>query len=705
MRNNTSFDFEKLVTVSALMLLITLTGWSQTTNTKKSSALPSASNGQMQVGHDGKVTDITATSAVFSMCDPKTTAQYSYGISVDTINTLPTGNKGVVQSIRFTNGATSVTLTKLRPNTTYFIYPYVMNLLPKKEKRTKSLGLANPYVTSYGSMVSFRTGSVYTTLERTLVPTLVTAIPKVRIDQPNLFDQYGYGKFSYGPGLPCQKRLDLMPANYNEPTATNKAIKLARFFTITDVHITDEESPAQCIFFRQAKFDNAISVYAPLMLYTTQMLDAAVQTINGIHQKEAFDFGLALGDLANSTQRNELRWFIDVLDGGTIKPYSGGKKDPVLGPNNDYQDEFIAKGLDKSIPWYATVGNHDHFFIGSKPVWSDPVNEKLRNAFVGSQILQLGNILNPSEPNAINESTYSMGTIDGKTPYGTIIGEGVVAKMNVIPTVTPDPDRCSLSKQEWMKEFNNTGTSPVGHGFNQKKVNNYDTIPGCYSFMTNTQIPIKVIVLDDTQDDSDSPVAEGIYGHGVLNNGRYSWLMSQLKAGQAANQLMIISAHVPIGVAAGSSPFSWVPAPGYTSEQNLISQLKSFPNLILWVAGHRHLNTVTPLAADNGKSAEYGFWEVETKSLREFPEQFRTFDIKLNSDGTISIITTNVDPIIDPTSQAAVGRSYAIASNQIYGINEAPQPTGSVSYNAELVKAISPEMQKKLWEKLKSTNN
>jgi hypothetical protein len=38
---------------------------------------------------------------------------------------------------------------------------------------------------------------------------------------------------------------------------------------------------------------------------------------------------------------------------------------------------------------------------------------------------------------------------------------------------------------------------------------------------------------------------------------------------------------------------------------------------------------------------------------------------------------------------------------QIYGINEAPQPTGSVSYNAELVKAISPEMQKKLWEQLK----
>jgi len=702
-KNYTAFHFDKLVAVSVLMLLIVLTGWSQSTGTKKTSELSLTIDRKMQIGHDGKVTNVAATSAVFSMSDPISVNQYSYGISIDTTSIKPTGNNGVGHSIRFTNGSTSITLTKLRPNTRYYIYPYVMNRLTNKEKQNKSIRISNPFVTSYGQLVSFRTDSVYTTLDRTLVPTLVKVTPKVRIDQANLFDRYGYGKFSFGPGLPSQKRLDLMPANYIEPSATNNAIKLARFFTITDVHITDEESPAQCIFFRNAKFDNAISVYAPLMLYTTQMLDAAVQTINDIHQKEAFDFGLALGDLANSTQRNELRWFIDILDGDSIRPYSGGRKDPVTGPNNDYQDPFFAKGLDKSIPWYATMGNHDHFFIGSKPVWSKPVNEKLRDAFTGSKILQMGNILSPLDPNALNDSTYSMGTIDGSTPYGKIIGEGIVANMKAIPVVTSDTERRSLTKQEWMQEFSTTSTLPIGHGFNQKKVNNNDTIPGCYSFMTNTKIPVKVIVIDDTQDDSDSPVAEGIYGHGALNNGRYSWLMAQLKAGQASDQLMIISAHVPIGIAAGGSPFSWVVAPGYTSEQNLISKLKSFPNLMLWVAGHRHLNTVTPLPADKGKPAQNSFWEVETKSLREFPEQFRTFDIKLNSDSTISIITTNVDPTIDPKSQAAIGRSYAIASSQIYGINEAPQPTGTVSYNAELLKLISPEMRKKLWEKLNST--
>jgi metallophosphoesterase (TIGR03768 family) len=547
--------------------------------------------------------------------------------------------------------------------------------------------------------------SIFTTLNKTLVPIPVNMFSKVSIDQDSLFEQYGYGHFSYGHGLDCQKRLDLMPKNYKEPTANDSAKRLARFFTITDIHITDKESPAQCIFFRNSKFDNAISVYAPLMLYTTQMLDATVQTINDIHKVDAFDFGIALGDLANSTQRNELRWFIDVLDGDSIRPYSGGRKDPIPGPNNDYQDPFLAKGLDKSIPWYATIGNHDHFFMGSKPIWSNPVNEKLRNAFVSDSILKLGNILSPLDPNAINENTYSMGTIDGRTRYGKIIGDGVVNDMKSIPTVTPDNNRRSLSKQEWMKEFSNTSSFPKGHGFNQKSINNNDTIAGCYSFMTNTKIPIKVIVLDDTQDDTDPPIVEGIYGHGSLSNGRYKWLKNQLKAGQDSNQLMIISAHVPIGVADNMSAFSWGETPEYKNDKDVIKQLKTYPNLILWVAGHRHLNTVTPLAADNGEPVQNSFWEVETKSLREFPEQFRTFDIKLNSDSTISIITTNVDPVIAPASQAAIGRSYAIASNQIYGIKEAPQPTGSVSYNAELVKLISPEMRRHLWKKLNSKNN
>ncbi|MEI6122867.1 MAG: TIGR03768 family metallophosphoesterase [Bacteroidota bacterium] len=525
---------------------------------------------------------------------------------------------------------------------------------------------------------------VYTTVDRILVPDNVAVTPTVKLDDPANFAKYGYGKYHYEAGLLCQKRLDLMPAGYDYKKAAPTA-NLLRFFTITDIHLTDKESPCQAIFFAPFAGANGISAYSPLMLYTTQVLDATIKTINDLHKQYPFDFGLSLGDMANSTQYNELRWFIDILDGKNINPDSGIKDDPTPGPNNDFQDTFKAVGLDKSIPWYAAVGNHDHFFMGVKPV-----NDRIRRTLIGDSILQLGFVFDANNKNVMNERTFSVGTLDCSKLYAPIIGSGVVAKMGKIPTIAPDTNRRSLTKTEFINEFSNTTTLPKGHGFVQS--NPANMFDGCYSFEPKSNVPLKIIVIDDTQLDTDPQVKEGIYGHGELGNGRYEWLIAQLKAGQQANQLMIISAHIPIGVLP-ESPMDWNVAPGYSSETNLIEQLKLFPNLILWVAGHRHLNTITAFASTDMNHPENGFWQVETKSLREFPEQFRTFDIVLNSDNTISIITTDVDPEMKEGTQAAIGRSYAIASQQLYGAYETPLPTGSVAYNAELVKALSPQMQ------------
>ena len=64
----------------------------------------------------------------------------------------------------------------------------------------------------------------------------------------------------------------------------------------------------------------------------------------------------------------------------------------------------------------------------------------------------------------------------------------------------------------------------------------------CYSFVPKSDIPIKFIVLDDTVKGPDQPN----YAAGALDDARYQWLVGELQAGQAANQLMVICAHVPI---------------------------------------------------------------------------------------------------------------------------------------------------------------
>ena len=123
------------------------------------------------------------------------------------------------------------------------------------------------------------------------------------------------------------------------------------------------------------------SAYSPVILSTTQVLDAAVQTINALHKRSPFDFGISLGDDVNNTQYNELRWFIDVMDGQVITPSSGAH---AGADTIDYQKPYKAAGLDKAIPWYQVIGNHDQFWMGS--AYEDA---KTQQAHVGNTILNM----------------------------------------------------------------------------------------------------------------------------------------------------------------------------------------------------------------------------------------------------------------------------------------------------------------------------
>jgi len=523
---------------------------------------------------------------------------------------------------------------------------------------------------------------VFTTVERTIVPVPIpSSAPKVPIHELAKYSQYGYGVWQYGEGLDYEKRLDLMPAAYDH-SAVTESIRLLNFFTMTDIHLTDKESPAQVPYYGYEW--GIISGYSGIMLYTTHVLDAAVQTVNALHRKKSFDFGISLGDDCNCTQHNELRWFIDVLDGKLIDPCSGAKDDPIPGPLNDYQDEYQAAGLDKSIPWYQVLGNHDHFWMGMFPP-----DDYIRETLIGDAIINMDNIFTSGA--GINGRGYYMGSIDGRTQYGDIIGAGPVSDFpDGAPKVPADPNRRSLLRHEWFSEFFDTTTEPKGHGFNESHAASGF---GCYSFEPKSDVPIKVIVVDDTQRDEDP---SGPYGNGKgsLDTKRYEWLISELDKGQAEDKLMVIAMHIPIGAnpeSSGLNALMTFSQYAVVTEKELIAKLHTYPNLILIVAGHRHINMVTALKSPDDSRPELGFWEVETSSLREFPQQFRTIEVVKNTNNTISIFATNVDPAVKEGSFADISRTYALAAEQIFKL-----PTENRSYNAELVVQLSPEMQAKL---------
>jgi metallophosphoesterase (TIGR03768 family) len=499
-----------------------------------------------------------------------------------------------------------------------------------------------------------------------------------------------YGQWDWGGGTNEGRMMTLMPVDY---AATNHAARLLSFFSLADAHMTDKESPAQVPYLGwSAGFGDAglaqlnPSAYTPVILATPHRLDAAVKTINTLHRLIPFDFGIALGDVCNSGQYNELRWFIDVMDGKYITPSSGAHDgaDTI-----DYQKPFQAAGLDPSIPWYAVIGNHDQLWMGiGYP------SEKVQQAMIGSNVLNISTS-GPLIPPGSEGTGMYVGVVDGTTPEGTVIKWGATNLFATAPTVIADPNRRMLSTPlssptNFVNAFFDSTSLPPGHGFTLGVTG---SLAACYSFTPRADMPIKVIALDNTCK-KDAPGQTALfYGGGWVDEARMSWLTNELHMGQNADQLIILACHIPIYPymsATNTTRTSTFADPAV--ESNLVATLHNYPNLLLIIAGHRHQNVVTPFPSPDQDQPERGFWQVETVSLRDFPQQFSAWEILRNNDNNISILMTSVDPVIETNSPAWNSRTYGIAAERIFG--RMPfDDTSSRTYNVDLVKQLTPTMQ------------
>jgi hypothetical protein len=307
-----------------------------------------------------------------------------------------------------------------------------------------------------------------------------------------------------------------------------------------------------------------------------------------------------------------------------------------------------------------------------------------------------------AELNDRYQRKLSMGVIDGNTTEGKIKCQGINPEQS---TIAKDDNRKSLKAYEWINEFDGQ------HGLHTiKSPQDTREALGCYSFSPSNATYLKIICLDDIQLENDGN--PGIHGHGFLDSKRWEWLKEQLRKGQTDHMLMIIAAHAPIGVTKPQihdnnediSPMGWadflVKRFEGPTEVELLEELYNTPNLLMWIAGHRHLNSISVFKAphdDNSRS----FWQVETSSLRDFPQQFRTFEIGLSSN-VVSVKTTNVDyEASHKEYPAAKSREYAAIAQQIADNQEIYQledkmPERKIhsmplsgSYNAVLFKEIT----------------
>jgi hypothetical protein len=202
---------------------------------------------------------------------------------------------------------------------------------------------------------------------------------------------------------------------------------ILNFLQLSDFQIVDEESPGRVEFFdttQRGPFAPFSAAYRPQESLTTQVTEAMVRAARDTRSPvtgEPLELAILTGDNADSQQHNETRWFIDILDGGTvIDPDSGipslacphgtpgstydgvrgegrlGYYEPASsGPGTDgdgyspdrtenaaatgrpvtvrdfpgllgsAQERFRALGL--GMPWYSAFGNHDALVQGNSP--------------------------------------------------------------------------------------------------------------------------------------------------------------------------------------------------------------------------------------------------------------------------------------------------------------------------------------------------
>ena len=210
-------------------------------------------------------------------------------------------------------------------------------------------------------------GAALGTRQRTITPVAITNPPVPLIypsDRPQL---RGLWLQLTGSGVPARTKASSSPTcppATREPPMRPGSCRSSR---ISDIHITDKESPCQAIYFgyQGSTATGNSSSYSPVMLYTTQVLDAAVRTANALHRLTPFDFAMSLGDDATALSITN--------SAGLLMSWTASISPPAPGPMPAPTPSIIrnpiqAAGLDPAIPWYAVLGNHDHFWMGGLPV-------------------------------------------------------------------------------------------------------------------------------------------------------------------------------------------------------------------------------------------------------------------------------------------------------------------------------------------------
>jgi metallophosphoesterase (TIGR03767 family) len=565
----------------------------------------------------------------------------------------------------------------------------------------------------------------------------------------------GFFPLQAGPGEPFITRTSKLGKPGKSRASKRKSLLF--FGQFTDPQISDEMSPTRLDFLDEAGSPLQDGV-RPQDTLSTQQFDQVIRNMNanatsavkpGSGKTAKLQFVVNTGDLADSQQANETGWVVNLLDGGTVDPFSGkpitdanckGQSAETLARVNadvaarrytglqDYSDytapdirkqafwdpdeappagagpyaafprypglldraqqAFQAPGV--NVPWYTARGNHDGLVTGN--VYA---TFKLARALVtGCQKIF------PSDK-------YDPTIYKGKTVseiFDDIVNNPQRQQQLLTSTVTvaQDPARHYVDQREY-KKLHDTGDHGHGYGYVDKtELKKSKGVASYYAF--SPKKGFEFVSLDT--------VAEGGSLNGNVDDPQYKWLEKVLDKNSSTewkgnklvhdkdkDNLIVLYSHHKIedltatqaDEAAGACTSDVDPGcdrdPRKSTPMHLGNKgkltirdlLLKYPNVISFVTGHTHRNEVKSF----DKKGKTGFWQINTASHADFPQQAREIEVMDNKDGTLSLFNTVIDsaaPIAAPpfgapasvfteAQLASIGR--LVAANDPQGLGPA----------------------------------
>jgi metallophosphoesterase (TIGR03767 family) len=436
-----------------------------------------------------------------------------------------------------------------------------------------------------------------------------------------------------------------------------RARPLLSLVHITDLQLADVQSPARFEFlnrqYADPRYAELIPVQRPQEALTAHAIEATLATVSaarGPATEMAAQLAVTTGDAIDNTQWNELQNFLALFEGGRVRPDSGGPAfegvqalewpdDIFWKPDGDgaggpdifrtafgfprhpgllerAMGEFSAAGL--AMPWLSCFGNHEALIQG-----------------VGVPTLGLAAALTGS-----SKPAGLAGDFDHDRALDLFTHHPEAYMAGPLRPVTADPGRRTVTRQEFVTAHFRPGARPAGHGFTER-----NRLDGTAYYVHDTPA-IRFVALDT------NCLSGG--ADGCLDRDQARWLEERLAEvhssyrapdgstarSSADDRLVVLFSHhgtdtLTTAQAAHAGPDGQPMLGG----AELTALLHRFPNVVLWLNGHTHLNAVRARPAPAGAG---GFWEVTTCAVIDWPCQTRLVEL-IDCGDYLSVVCTMVD--------------------------------------------------------------